>query len=239
MLKWGQKIIDILLPPRCLVCGKVLEGENGLCEDCFKHINFISAPICYKCGNPLPAGQKGICCPVCVSDKKNPFRFQRSRVYYDEASRPLVTNFKFHDRTENAAFLGRWLHAAGHDIWQEGVDAIVPVPLHRARLRQRKYNQSALLCTEVSKITGIPVEYNTLIRHKNTLPQVSCSGSARIRNVKNAFSLNDPEKFKNKRVVIIDDVMTTGSTLRECATVLLKGGAQSVDALTVARVIKG
>lgn len=239
MCRWLQNIIDLLLPPRCLLCGKVLSGENGLCADCFQKIRFISEPICRRCGTPLPSGRNGPSCAVCVSDKNNPFRMLRSQVYYDDNSRPLLLGLKFYDKTENAPFLARWLYAAGHDIWQQGVDMIVPVPLHPARLRHRRYNQAALLCAELAKLSGLPVDYTALQRHKNTRPQVEFNGRERTRNVKNAFSVSAPNVFKGKRVVVVDDVMTTGSTLRECALALLAAGAMSVDALTVARVVRG
>lgn len=238
MPRWLKILVDAFLPPRCLLCGKILSEENGLCEECFTKINFISQPYCLRCGLPLASGKNTKTCPVCVGDNKNPFRMQRSMVSYDEASRPLLVNFKFHDRTEYAPFLARWLYTAGKDIWQEGADVLVPVPLHRARLRQRKYNQAALLCKELNKLTDIPVDYTSLGRHKNTIPQVECSGIKRKNNVKKAFSLKQENVFKNKRVVLIDDVLTTGATLRECAYVILASGAKSVDAISVARVIK-
>lgn len=238
MISCLQKIIDLILPPRCLLCGKILNGENGLCEECFTKINFIAEPICKQCGQPLSTGSSVYSCPLCLKDEKTPFRMQRSRVCYDDASRPLLINFKFYDKTENAPFLAKWLLTAGHDIWEQGADMLIPVPMHKARLRHRKFNQSALLCKELSRLTKIPVDYTSLIRCKNTKPQVECSGSARKQNVKNAFKVSSPEKIKNKRIVLIDDVMTTGSTLRECGVALLKNGAKSVDTLTIARVIK-
>ena len=137
MLAFLKNILNIILPPRCLLCGKILSGENGLCEDCFSKIKFISKPYCQSCGCPLPCETKAKTCATCVSDNKNPFRMQRARVYYDENSKPLLINFKFHDKTENAPFLARWLLAAGHDIWEQGVDILIPVPLHKTRLRHR------------------------------------------------------------------------------------------------------
>lgn len=238
MLKLIKCIANIFLPPRCLRCGKIIQGENGLCDECFSKIKFISVPYCQTCGHPLPTAQTVTQCPSCIQGNKNLFRMQRSRVHYDENSRALILNFKFYDRTENAEFLARWLYTAGHDIWQQGADVLIPVPIHQTRLRSRKFNQSALLCKELSKITGIPVDYTSLQKYRKTKPQVECSGQMRIRNIKNAFIVRFPQRLKDKRVVVIDDVMTTGSTLKECAKVLRASGVKSVDALTVARVLK-
>ena len=121
-------------------------------------------------------------------------------------------------------------------LFKAGVDVIVPVPLHYTRLVKRRYNQAALLARELGRYTGLPVDCFSLVRHRKTRPQVEFSGFERVRNVKNAFSVPHPEKLAGKRVVLIDDVLTTGSTLKECAAALKKAGVRSVDALTVARV---
>lgn len=134
----------------------------------------------------------------------------------------MLLSFKFMDKTENAPVFAKWLKLAGTDIFKEGVDLIVPVPLHFTRLLKRRYNQSALIARELGKLTGIKVDYTSVIRHRRTKPQVQFSGHARISNVKNAFSVRHPERLKNKRIVLIDDVMTTGSTLKECALAMKK-----------------
>ena len=128
------------------------------------------------------------------------------------------------------------LKVAGQDIFNAGADVLIPVPLHYTRLLKRKYNQSVLLAQELSYYTGLPVDSFSLIRHKKTQPQVKFSGIQRVKNVKNAFSVKNPEKLAGKRVILIDDVFTTGSTLKECALTLKKAGVRSVDTLTVARV---
>ena len=167
---------------------------------------------------------------------KTPFRLSRSAVRYDEASKNLLLALKFLDKTDNAKTLAKWLNLAGRDIWQEGVDVIVPIPLHYTRLIERRYNQSGLLASELAKLNGLPVDYTSVVRHKKTRPQVEFSGHERVKNVKGVFSVKYPDKIKGKRVVLIDDVMTTGSTLKECALALRAAGAKSVDTLTVARV---
>lgn len=240
MLGLFQKIIDTVLPPRCIECGKILNGKIGLCPECFNRINFISRPYCSKCGTPFENAKNSgnLLCGKCIKEKRTPFRMNRSAMKYDENSKNLILSFKFMDKTENASVLAKWMKIAGEDIWKEGVDVLVPIPLHYTRLIKRKYNQSALLCAELSKLTGIPVDYNSVVRHLKTRPQVEFSGRERVKNIKGAFSVRHPKNVKGKRIVLVDDVMTTGSTLKECALVLRKAGASSVDTLTVARVCK-
>lgn len=238
MGKLLKSVLDAVLPPRCLLCGKVLSGENGLCGDCFAKINFISAPVCKKCGQPLPPDSHAAYCANCVGDNLLPFGMIRSRVKYDEFSKPLIINFKFHDKTEYGDFLAHWLYSAGRDIWQNSPDILMPVPLHPRRLLYRRYNQAAVLCRQLGKIANIPVDYDAMVRRIHTRPQVEFSGHERVKNIKGAFYVKKPERIKGRHVVLIDDVFTTGSTLKECAVCLLQAGAKSVDAVTVARVLK-
>lgn len=238
MLKLFTRIIDLLLPPRCLCCGKIVTGDSGLCPECFNEVNFITKPYCAKCGHPFDEApsDKKMLCGSCAGGKHTPFRLSRSALHYDEASKNMLLSFKFTDKTENALVFAKWLKLAGEDIFKDGVDLIVPIPLHYTRLVKRRYNQSALLAKELGKLTGIKVDYTSVIRHRKTKPQVQFSGHARISNVKDAFSVKHPEKIKGLRILLIDDVMTTGSTLKECASAMKKAGAKSVDTLTVARV---
>lgn len=234
-----HKLLDSILPRRCRKCGKILTTEGELCEKCLKELNFIYPPYCSKCGYPLNEEQikSKMLCPSCLKKNRSPFRLSRSALHYDDGSKNLILAFKFMDKTENARLLAAMLKVAGEDIFAAGTDFIVPVPLHYTRLVKRRYNQSVLLSRELSRYTGLPVDCFSLVRHKATRPQVEFSGSERIKNVKDAFSVRHPEKIKGKRIVLIDDVMTTGSTLRECALALKKAGAKSVDTLTVARVV--
>ena len=241
MLKWVKKLFDIILPPRCLLCGRVINNDNSLCEECFDSITFITKPYCLKCGYPFSKtiNIDNELCIHCLDDKnKQVFRMCRSAIEYDEYSKKLILDFKFFDHIENKLLLARWLNMAGHDIFEKGVDLIIPVPLHYTRVMKRKYNQSAILARELSKICNIKVEYKILTRKKMTIPQTKCSSKERKKNVKNAFIANNIDKIKGKRIVLIDDIYTTGATLKECARVLLRAGAKSVDALTVARVCK-
>lgn len=237
MIAFISKIIDFILPPRCISCGKVLSLSDGVCEDCFNKINFITTPYCNKCGMPFEtaSSNKKHLCGNCMRDKKSVFRFSRSAIRYDDISKKMILAFKFMDKTENAHILSNWMLLAAKDILNEGVDVIIPVPLHFTRLLKRKYNQSALLAKRLGKTTKIEVDYSSLIKHKKTKAQVDFSGKARVKNVKDAFEVKHQDKIKGKRVLLVDDVFTTGSTLKECAKALKKAGAKSVDFLTVAK----
>lgn len=230
-------LLNFILPPRCQKCGTII-GSEGLCAQCFSQITFITEPYCQKCGRPLAEAKQGqMLCPQCLREQKSPFRYSRSALIYDEESKPLILGLKFYDKTENAGYLSKLLYQSGKDIWASGVDVLIPVPLHYTRLIKRRYNQASLLAQKLSHLIGIEVDNRSLVRYRKTKPQVEFSGKARLKNVKGAFRVIHPEKIVGKKIVLIDDVMTTGSTLKECALVLLQAGAKSVDTLTVARVI--
>ena len=238
MITWFRNLLYFILPPRCLLCGKVIQSENSLCPDCFENISFITKPYCQHCGMPLDGSKDDVFELTCLNclNKKPLFRLCRSAIKYDEFSKKLLLDFKFADHIENKLLLARWLFFAGKDIFKAGIDFIIPVPLHYTRLLQRKYNQSAMLASELSKLCLIPVDYKVLKKIRYTKPQIKCSGKNRKSNIKNAFEVVNPDKIKGKRVLLIDDVYTTGSTMQECIKVLKKAKVKSVDVLTVARV---
>lgn len=239
MYAFFEKIIDFILPRRCLKCGRILPEPGYLCEGCSEAINFIGPHCCRKCGHPLyeeNADSRKLCAG-CLNHRRSFYRLARSAVVYDENSKNLILGFKFMDKTENADLLAAMLKVAGKDIFAAGADVLVPVPLHYTRLIKRRYNQSSLLALKLGKMVGLPVDAFSLVKHKRTRPQTEFSGRERVVNVKNAFSVKYPERIKGKRIVLIDDVMTTGSTLKESARALRKAGAKSIDVLTVARVI--
>ncbi|MBR2273822.1 MAG: ComF family protein [Alphaproteobacteria bacterium] len=239
MINIFRTLINFLLPHRCLCCGVVLASHDSLCADCFNNITFISKPYCKCCGRPLYTGSTeadDLYCVSCLNKRPN-FRYSRAAIRYDNFSKRLVLDFKFAAHIENKKLLARWLYLAGKDIFEAGADLIVPVPLHYTRLLKRKYNQSAVLAGELAKMTNIIVDYDVLKKIKYTLPQTQCDGKQRHKNIKGAFTITHPERIKGKRIVLIDDVYTTGSTTKECTKTLLKFGAKSVDILTVAKVI--
>lgn len=233
-------LLNTLLPPRCIKCGKIMSGENGCCPDCFNSINFISAPYCQKCGYPFSGDQsiqfdKHQYCGTCLQKKEFLFEMKRAAFVYDDNSKDLILDFKFRDKTISAQTLANMIYMAGNDIWKQNPDLIIPVPIHRLRLLKRRFNQSALLVKYLSQRTHIKADYSSLSRSENTIPQVMLSGTARRTNLKNAFKIKYPQNIKGKNIVLIDDVETTGSTLNECAKVLKKAGAAKIYSITLAR----
>ncbi len=235
-----KDILNCFLPPRCLKCGNVLKDDLGICSECLEKIHFITEPYCYRCGQPFEflEDKKGqLLCGKCLKDKRSLFRCSRSAFIYNDDSKDLILNLKFKDRTDSAELLAKMMYVAGKDIFSAGVDVIIPVPLHYTRLLKRRYNQSALLANELSRISGIKCNNLSLVRHKNTRPQVELSGVERQKNVHNVFSVKNYDAIKGKRVLLVDDVLTTGATLKECSIALKRSGAKTIDLLTLGRVI--
>jgi ComF family protein len=220
--------LDALLPPRCLACGGPVDRSGGLCAACWERIHFVAPPYCARCGFPFAfdLGSEALC-GACSRD---PPAFERVR---------LVLGFKHGDRTEGAATFAAWLARAGRELLAEA-DLLTPVPLHRFRLFARRYNQAALLCRELGRSTGLPVMPDLLTRRRNTPPQGRLSAAARRRNVAGAFVVAPARRgvLGGRRVLLVDDVMTTGATISACARVLLRAGAAAVDVLVLTRVVR-
>ncbi|WP_445680661.1 ComF family protein [Radicibacter daui] len=232
--RFGQLVLDTVLPPRCLACRQTVAEPGALCATCWSGLSFISAPLCPRCGAPQEMAGTGALPCNCARRR---YAQARAAVLYDDASRPLVTALKFADRTALADLFGRWLQAAGAEMLADA-DLLVPVPLHRWRLLWRRYNQSALVATALSRRSGVQLLPDALLRPRRTRPQPGLTRAARRRNVRGAFAINERHRLRlaGCRIVLVDDVLTSGATLEECARVLLAAGAVEVRALTVARV---
>jgi len=231
--------IDLLLPPRCLACETPVERQGLLCGACFPRYRFITAPMCARCGVPFAhagaAGPDGLCA-ACLAE---PPLFGRARAVwrYDDASRDVILPLKHADRTELAPALGRLMATAGQELL-EGADLLVPVPLHYRRLVARRYNQAALLARAVGRIARLPVVPD-LLRRVRATPSLGDLGRAERAAVLAgtiAVAARHRARLTGKRVVLIDDVLTSGATANECARVVMAAGAAAVDVLAVARV---
>ena len=232
-------ILDALLPPQCLNCRGLVERPGQLCATCWAKTTFITEPCCDCCGLPFAYDLgPGALCAACAREHPA-FDHVRAVLRYDDASRPLLLGFKHGDRTDAAPAFGQWLARAGARLAAE-CDVIAPVPLHRWRLLKRRYNQSALLALRLGKLAGRPVMPDLLLRTRATPSQGSLSGAERRRNVRNAFAAASRHAalVRNRSILLVDDVFTTGATLEACARALKKAGARRVDAVVLARVVR-
>jgi ComF family protein len=237
-------IVDSVLPPLCLACGEAVDSQGGLCAACWARIVWLGPPWCGGCGLPfefdpgLRVQGETLRCGACLRD---PPEFDRARAVfrYDAVSRGMLLSFKHADRTHAAPSFGRWLARAGDELLSSA-DLVVPVPLHWMRLAWRRYNQSALLAKAAASIAERPFVPDLLVRARHTPSQGAFGPVARRRNVRGAFRLHPRHgaKVSGKRILLVDDVFTTGATVEECARVLRREGALAVDVLTLARVVR-
>jgi ComF family protein len=230
------RFLDYLLPPLCLSCNEPVGVSQTLCVDCWKAIQFFSPPFCSCCGAPFEVPvESGTLCGACLASPPE-FTAARAAMLYNEGSKKLILGFKHADKVHPAPALANWMLRAGQDFWSEA-DFILPVPLHRWRLLMRRYNQAALLAHEIGKAARKPVLTNALKRIRSTPSQGHMNKEQRKKNIHGAIKLNPnyAAKIKDRAIVLIDDVMTTGATANECSRVLLRAGAAKVFVLTLAR----
>jgi ComF family protein len=233
----GRAVVDGVLPPCCMACGVIVGEPDALCAGCWAAMNFFAAPWCSRCGLPFPHPMgEGAVCGACARERASWDR-ARAVLRYDKHSRGLVLALKHGDRTHLARGLGRWMRRAGGEVL-DGADLAVPVPLHWTRLFARRYNQAALLAHAVRAAGGPPVAADWLVRRRRTPSQGRLGPLARARNVRGAFALRRGRSVAGKRIVIVDDVLTTGATVEECARVLRREGAAFVGVLTLARAVR-
>jgi ComF family protein len=229
---------DAALPQLCPSCREPVGATSGLCAVCWSRLSPIERPFCERLGIPFVYDPgPGILSMQAIAD---PPAYQRARaaVRYDEVARTLVHALKYGDRLDLAPTMGRWMARAGQDLLPDA-DLIVPVPLHWRRLWARRFNQSAALAKIVSETSGIPVSHTALKRARATRQQVGLSRSERSLNVQGVFKVPADGKAQvaRRRVLLMDDVLTSGSTADACARALLRAGAKNVDVLVFARVV--
>lgn len=233
----ARRSVDLVLPPACAACRASIREAHGLCALCWGGLRFIERPYCERLG--IPFGYElgpGALSAEAIADPP-PYERARAAVMYEGVARPLVHAMKYHDRPELGRLLGRMTARAGRDLLSQA-DVIVPVPLHRGRLLVRRFNQSQAMADEISRLSAVRVEPLMLERIKATRSQVGLSGYLRDENVRAAFRVRADRKadLTGLKVVLVDDVLTTGATVAAATRALKRGGAATVDVLTFARV---
>jgi ComF family protein len=233
------RLFDAVLPPRCLQCGALVGDHGALCAACWSGLRFLAPPCCAACGLPFEfdLGPEALCGGC--SARRPRFEHARAALVYDDASRDLILRFKHADRLEGAATFAGWMARAGSGLIAEA-DMIAPVPLHWLRLVRRRYNQAAVLANALGRAQGKLVIPDLLVRRRATPTQGHLGREARRRNVAGAFQVTPrhAQALEGARVLLIDDVLTTGATAEACARTLRQAGAQTVNLLTLARVVR-
>jgi len=231
--------LDLALPPQALdeTSGGQAVQSPGMTAEHWGRITFISAPFCDGCGAPFDYDRgEGALCPACLT-RRPAFHRARAACLYDEHSRDLILKLKHADRTDLAGLLARWVARGAADVLQDA-DAVLPAPLHRWRLLRRRYNQAAEIARPMARLAGVAYWPDALVRRRATQSQGGKSGSGRRRNVAGAFAVAPAwrRRIEGKRLVLVDDVLTTGATAEGCARALLAAGAARVDVAVIARV---
>jgi ComF family protein len=229
--------LDIALPTLCVACREPVDGD-GVCASCWAKLSFIAPPYCPRLGIPFVYDPgPGMLSMEAIADPPA-YRRARAAVRYDDVARILVHALKYQDRTDLAPAMGRWMARAGGELLDEA-DMLVPVPLHWRRSWSRRYKQSGALARSIERQSGVRLVSEALRRVRPTQQQVGLSRSQRASNVQGAFKVvaDRQSEIAGRRVVLIDDVLTSGATVDACARALLRAKAAHVDVLVFARVV--
>ncbi len=235
-LRLLRKTADLVFPPTCGACGRFTGDEDALCASCWRKTIFLSPPWCARLGLPFAydLGPDAVS-PAAIAAPPI-FGRARSAVAFEGPARDMVHMLKYGDRPELSKLMAVWMARAGAELLADR-PLLAPVPLHRGRLWRRRYNQAALLARALGETQNAPVRLDALLRQRPTRNQVGLSARARMENVRGAFAVPQERlgEILGRRVVLIDDVYTTGATMNACAKTLLSAGAKEVDVLTFAR----
>lgn len=232
--KLGDQLLDLVFPPACLLCDTPVMVAHSLCAVCWGKMTFISDPLCSICGVPFPVAlEDENICYLCLQDKPI-FTMARAVVRFNDTTARLIHNFKYYDRPDYAvlmaSLMSRYLKGQLHNA-----TIITGVPMHSKRLRERQYNQAGLLAKHIAGIIGVRLVADLLIKTKHTPSQSGLTAEGRKENIKGAFIVNPKFKLRNQCIIMVDDVITTGATMNECARVLASNGNNQTIGLAFAR----
>ncbi len=234
----GRLALDLLLPPQCLTCDQPVETQGQFCPACFDKTRFITASCCNRCGAPFEPPRRVDMPMDCLDCQQSPPPWDQARaaLRYDEQTKRIILPLKYGDRVETAQALAPLMARAGAELLRQA-DWLVPVPLHRRRMISRRYNQAALLASAVARLSGRPALLDALRRIKPTSPLADLSPARRTAEMADAVSVRASRRLmlEGSRVLLVDDVLTSGATARACVAVLREAGVVRVDVLAAAR----
>ncbi|MEN6374773.1 MAG: ComF family protein [Smithella sp.] len=232
---------DIIFPPQCVACAEIIKqsSEGVFCPSCLSKISFITGSLCPICGLPfLDSPAENHICGDCIHSPPY-YAKVRAVASFESIIMEAIHKFKYGRNISIGSALGSFMAGFSFpDFVFSEYSLLIPVPLHIKRLRERGFNQSLLLAEEIGKKHHLPVNFSLLKRCNFTLTQTGLNKAEREKNIQGAFTVTDKNKIAGKCIILVDDVYTTGSTINECARVLMKAGAKKVAALTLSRVIR-
>jgi ComF family protein len=235
-----RSCVDLVVPPRCPSCGEIVDADDRFCQACWSNFEFILPPVCSVCGVPFDyeVGD-GARCATCILDPPH-YTSARAALVYGDVARKLALSLKHSDKPHLATAMASHMLRVGHDLLDPERGLLVAVPLHRWRLWSRGYNQALLLARSIARASGVPLSIDALVRVKATQKSGSLGPAERRRNVRNAIGLGPGAGrwIENRRIILVDDVLTTGATANACADVLFRAGAESVHVLAFSRVAR-
>lgn len=230
----ARNFLDFALPPRCAGCGDITDEVGSFCTDCWAKMEWLGDAGCQRCGIPL-AGTEMETCGRCLADPPKLDRI-RAAVTYDELSRSIALRLKYGRKVALARTMARYMAPLGGEVPSDAL--IVPVPLHRWRLWHRGFNQSGLVAAELSRRWRIPVDRWLLRRVKRTSPLKGLNYNQRRKAVSGAFAVTNRDRVRDKTIILVDDVLTSGSTAEACARALRRAGAGRIELICWARVVR-
>lgn len=233
----ASQVPELLVPSTCLTCDRFVDKQGGCCPNCWGQMRFVTKPLCPVMGSPFSIDMGDSFLSAEAIANSPPFDKLRTVLLYDDLARKLISSIKYSDRADLLRWVANWMHIAGKEIIEE-VDAIIPIPLHPSRLRQRRFNQAGELANQLARMNNKDFLSDTLIRKKPTRQQVGLTESQRARNVSGAFVVPEEMKIqlKGRRVLLIDDVYTTGATAKAATRALKRGCASHINVLVFAKV---
>lgn len=232
-------MLDLIVPPRCPISGVLVNDTGQIAPEVWSQLKFITAPHCVRCGIPFDVqldDNTEKTCGACLADVPY-YDEARAGVVYDDLTRQLILRYKHGDHSYLSRTFIPWMERAGYQHITSA-DIIMPVPLHWSRMIKRRYNQAALLAQAIAANNNKQYEPLWLKRVKATAPQGRRGAKERKKNVKKAFAVNNKAALEGKNILLIDDVITSGATVNECAKILKDYGAEIVNVLSVARAVK-